>query len=138
MTAKEYLLQVKDMNMVINSKIRELKGLKNDIESLKSPIPCEKIKTSRSSDTSQKMIEKIIDMQRLINDEIDTFVNLKFEVREKISCLADNRYASILTDYYINGLSFEKIAENTHYSVKQTHRLHRLALEKFKEMHKMS
>lgn len=73
--------------MVINSKIRELKGLKNDIESLKSPIPCEKIKTSQSSDTSQKMIEKIIDMQRLINDEIDTFVNLKFEVREKYPVL---------------------------------------------------
>lgn len=134
MTAKEYLMQVRNTDNLINAKLREIEKLQNQITSLQSIQFGEKVKSSQTGDNMQKTIEKIVDMQNEINAEIDHLVDLKNQVRAKINLLSDNRYITVLTDYFINCMTFDDIAENINYSKIQTIRIYGNALDNFGKM----
>lgn len=133
MTAKEYLNQARGLDMLINAKIKEKSELKKQMACLKSVQFGEKVKTS-CSDNAQKTIDKIIDMRNEIDGEIDKLIDLKREVREKINRLSDIRFKSVLIDYYINGMTFDEIAEDIKYSRMHTFRIYGNALDNFEKM----
>lgn len=132
-TAQEYLMQVKNLNSFIDTKLIEKSQLDEQMCALKSVQPGEKVKSS-CVDGQQKTIDKIIDLKTKIDEEVDRLVDLKAEVREKINQLQDNRFKSILINYYINNKTFEQIAEIIHYSKTQTTRMHGYALDVFEKM----
>lgn len=132
-TAKEYLMRIRNLDGFINAKIKEKSELEKQMTCLKSVQFGEKVKTS-CSDNAQKTIDKIIDMRNEIDEEIDKLVDLKREVREKINRLSDNRFKSVLIDYYINGMTFDEIAEDIKYSRIHTIRIYGNALDVFEKM----
>lgn len=138
MIAKEYLKQVRNLDKLINAKISELDELEKQITSLHSVTLGDKVQSSSSGDSLQRTIDKIIDMRAEINGEIDRLVDLKAVIRNQLNSLNDNRYIAVMVEYYINGKTFEKIAENMHYSNRQIIRIHGNALQKFRELFKMS
>lgn len=139
MTAKEYLMQVRNIDGVINAKLEEIEQLEIRVISLQSVKFGEKVKSSNTGDSVQKTIEKIVDMQSKIKSEIDKLVDLKVEVSSKISQLADNRYITVLIDYFINGMTFDEISndENNHmkYSKRQIMRIYGYSLQAFEKLH---
>ena len=133
MTAKEYLMRVRNLDKLINSKCREIDSLQKQIISLQSVQVCERVITSQTGDSMQRTIERIIDMQSEINSEIDRLIDLKAEVSNKINQLTDNRYITVLTDYFINCMTFEDIANEEKYSRRQITRLFGNALQSFQK-----
>ena len=75
-----------------------------------------------------KAIERIEKLEREIDAEVDTFVNLKSEMRGVIESVKDHNEQLILHYRYILNYTWEKIAELLGTSVRTIHRWHDSAL----------
>ena len=132
-SAKEYLKSIRTLDMAIKVKEEELYRLKLNIASLSPQTTGERIMNSSTSDM-MSTVDKIVDMQAVINAEIDRLVDLKEEARTKINQLKDTRYVSLLTDYYINCKTWEQVAEDMEYDLRWVYRLHSRALQSFSKI----
>lgn len=136
MTAKEYLNQARILDMLINAKQTEIDKLKLMATSISSPQLSDKVQ-SGSVNTAMKTIDKIVDMQNEINAEIDKLVDLKAEIRAKIAKVYNPAFIALLTDRYINGLTFEIIAEKMEKSYVTICSWHGQALNIFRKENNM-
>lgn len=132
-SAKEYLKSIRTLDMAIKVKEEELYRLKLNIASLSPQTTGERVMNSSNSDM-MSTVDKIVDMQAVINAEIDRLVDLKEEARTKINQLKDTRYVSLLTDYYINCKTWEQVAEDMEYDLRWVYRLHGRALQSFSKI----
>ena len=130
MTASEYLRRARTLNLEIGAKQRELIGLKMNAQCLHSPLLSERVQSTHQN-TSNKASDKVIDLDRIIREEISELVNIKAEIHAKINGLENRIYVSVLTDYYISCMTIEKIAEEENYSVSQVKRYRKEALKDF-------
>lgn len=87
-TVEEYILQVKDIDL----RIRSLEGELHDSE-------------------AESDAEYAVELQRRIKADIAKFKQLKLQIREEIQQLRDNRYSTLLIEYYIRGKSWEQVAQ---------------------------
>ena len=110
MTAKEYLRSIKYLDSAINAKQAELDRLKRDMCSIKG-VTYDGDKVQGGITDSMKIVDKIIELNNLINAEIDKLVDLKAEAHAKIEKVCNRKFISLLTDIYINGYTFEQVAE---------------------------
>ena len=130
MDAKTYLMQVVNIDQQINSKLEQLgrlRALATHTTSTFSDMPKSHNNNSRLEDT----VLKIIEMEHSIDDEIDKLVDLKAEVRQQISLLPDARCRLILEEKYLNGETWEGIAADLGYTVRNVQILHGKALQEF-------
>lgn len=132
MTAKEYLNQARVLDMLINAKQSELYSLKLMATSISSPVISEKVQSGGENNT-MRIIDKIVDLQNEINLEIDKLVDLKSEIREKIGNVYNQKFITLLTDKYINGFTFEQIAERMDTSYETIKGWHGEALQIFRK-----
>ena len=132
-SAKEYLKSIRTLDMAIKVKEEELYRLKLNIASLSPQTTSERVMNSSTSDM-MSTVDKIVDMQSVINAEIDRLVDLKEEARTKINQLKDTRYVSLLTDYYINCKTWEQVADDMGYDLRWVYRLHGRALQSFSKI----
>ncbi len=132
MTAKEYLNQARTLDLLINAKQSELYSLKLMATSISSPMISEKVQSGGENNT-MRIIDKIVDLQNEINLEIDKLVDLKFEIREKIGNVYNQKFITLLTDKYINGFTFEQIAERMDTSYETIKGWHGEALQIFRK-----
>ena len=130
MTAKEYLKQVRTLDMEIDEKAEELYRLKQKALCVSSVVISERVLSSNEN-SSNAIIDKIVDMQNEINDEIDKLVDLKSEIRSKINQIAIAKYRILLTKYFINCKTLEKSAEEMNYSRANTFKIYSKAIRHF-------
>lgn len=134
MKAKQYLRQAYRLNELINSDLEELAQLKALSESVPSmnlsgmPSPG----TKNTEPSFVRCINKIVDLEKIINDEIDRFVDLKKEIRCVINNVADQNERLVLRYRYIEFLKWEAVASKIDLSLKHVHRIHASALQNVK------
>jgi DNA-directed RNA polymerase specialized sigma subunit len=75
------------------------------------------------------LIAGLYELDKMINSRIDTLVDLRLELESVMEQMEDSLLKNILALRYINGLTFEKIAERLFYSYRQIRNLHDKALE---------
>jgi len=130
MTAKQYLRQAYRLNELINSDLEELAQLRSLSESVPSPnlsgMPSSG--TRNTEPAFARYIDKIVDLEKIINDEIDRFVDLKKEIRCVINNVVDPNEKLVLRLRYIEFLKWEAVASSMDLSLKQIHRIHASAL----------
>ena len=127
MTAKQYLSQAYRLNERINSDLSELDRLRDLATSL-SGVNYDGVRVSKTRSTEapfEKTICKIIDA------EIDRLVDLKAEISDAISQLANVDEQLLLRFRYINNYGWEKIAVLMSVSMRTVHRIHASALRNF-------
>ena len=78
------------------------------------------------------LIDKIVDIETVLNREIDELVDLRDKIKTAINSLLDEKEKSLMEYRYLSGMTFEWIASEMHYSWRHTHRLHKSALSKLK------
>ena len=130
MDAKTYLMQITNIDLQINSKLEQLTRLKTlatHTTSTISDMPKSHNSNSRLEDT----VLKIIEMEHSIDSEIDRLVDLKAEASQQISIMQDARCRFILEARYINDETWEAIASEMKYSVRNVQNLHGKALQEF-------
>lgn len=138
MTAKEYLRRVSELEHAIGAKQRELDGLHKNAASLNGvTYGGDKVIGGGVSDP-MKIIDKISDLEAEINREIDLLVDMKEEVRNKISRVYNPDFIALLTDRYINGLTLEKISERMDKSYETIKCWHGQALQIFRRENHMT
>ena len=73
---------------------------------------------NHATSTMEEAIAKIIDLQSEINRDIDRLVDLKQEITATIKTVDNNEYQTILEKRYLCFLSWEKIAVDMGYSIR--------------------
>ena len=126
--AKEFLNRARVINLEIDSKLKQTQDLRNLVMNITTTISDMPGSPSRNTDKMERIIAKIVDMEHKIDEEIDSLVDLKGEIRSCINGLDDAEYRVLLTERYINFEDWEKIALTMHYTTRYIHLMHRRAL----------
>lgn len=133
MTAKEYLRQAYRLNELIDSRISELERLRDYSTRLTScGYEEERVSQSRRAEAPfARVIEKIIDLERVINRDIDRYVDFKTEMNMAIDRVSNVDERLLLRYRYLNNYSWDDIAQLLNVSGRTVHRIHASALYNF-------
>ena len=131
MTSKEYLSQIYRIDCHINSMLLELKDLEDKLDSL-GGAPGERVQTSAKNDAAfVNGVLKVADFKRSIEKEIDNLIEKKREIGAAIEKVSSTDEKIVLRFRYVNCLSWESIAEQMNYSLRQIYNIHNRALMNF-------
>ena len=129
MKPREYLHQAYRLDHRINSDIEEMARLREMASSVSSPVFGDKIQTSRNTNPPYvRCIEKIMALEKRINDEIDTLVDLKEQIRGVIDKVADTDERMVLRYRYIHNYTWEQIGDELNADKSTVRRWHGNAL----------
>lgn len=133
MTAKEYLRQAYRLNELIDSRITELERLRDYSTRLTScGFEGERVSRSRNTEAPfARIIEKIVDLEKVINRDIDRYVDLKTEMNTAIDRVSNVDERLLLRYRYLNNYSWDDIAQLLNVSGRTVHRIHSSALYNF-------
>lgn len=134
MNAKEYLNRVRFADISINTKNDELYHLKLKSLQVSPQSQGERVQSSGSGGDFTKIIDKIFLLQDKINEEVDQLVELKEQARALIHMLTDERYKTVLTEYYLNHKTWEQVADCMNYDLRWVYRIHGRALKEFNKV----
>lgn len=134
MNAKEYLNRVRFADISINTENDELYHLKLKSLQVSPQSQGERVQSSGSGGDFTKIIDKIVLLQDKINEEIDRLVELKEQARTLIHMLTDERYKTVLTEYYLNHKTWEQVADCMNYDLRWVYRIHGRALKEFNKV----
>lgn len=106
------LRQIKKLDAMIDAKLEQLSKLKELMTKVNvSDYHSDKVQTTHNNDQLCDTIAKIIDLERIINQDIDRFVDLKEECMKQVDSLEDPKLISIAYKRYFEYKTFEQIAE---------------------------
>lgn len=128
MTAKEYLLQIKDIKKRIASYEEKEKELRERAKGVPSPSDQERVQTSATK-ALENTWAKLTQLSLDIDYSKEELIELEQEAWGLVSGLDDNLYVTILNLRYFVGRSWEYIQEHIGYEEAQTYRLHGYALQ---------
>lgn len=129
MTVKEYLHQAYRLDQKINSDIEELHKLREMSCSISSPQLGEKVQSSRKQEAPfVRSIEKISMLTEKINNEIDTLIDLKEQMRGVIAAVENTDEQMVLRYRYIHNLTWEDIGDELNVDSRTARRWHGTAL----------
>lgn len=128
MSTKEYLSQAFRLNERINSKLEQIQSL-NDLATNCSAVISDMPRNpNRGGAPMADAIIKIISLQEEINDDIDKLVDLKRELVSVVKEVKDVECQILLELRYLCFHSWEYIAVEMGYTVRNIHYLHKQAL----------
>lgn len=133
MTTKQYLNQIDRINRMINNKLAEIYQLKTMVCSISVSANEDKVQSSSDKDKLGSAVAKIVDLENEINKAIDVYVDKKERIVSQIDSIKDIMEYQVLFSRYIEHKTFEQIAEDNDYSVRQILRIHGNALVEFEK-----
>lgn len=138
MDAKTYLRQLPDLDKEINA-LLERRERYEALAMRRTGCYSGGLPGSQRRDSSvERYACKLVDLAREIDRKIDRFVDLTREAEKLIEEIPDNRYRRILKYRYMNGWSWDKIAQDMHFERRWILQLHGYALTEFKNNHNSS
>ena len=133
MKAKEYLNQIRLMDIAIGNYITELEQMRERI-SLVTGIDYSKDRIQSSPESGNKQIEELVDFENMVLDKIKAETDLRHRIIEQIQTLTSPTYVEILSRRYVDCNSFEKIAYDMGYAYNYVCTLHGEALKEFEDI----
>ena len=136
MSPKEYLLQIKHMDLVITALIEQKDAMRAQLESLTSPqYDGLSVQKTATVDKIGESLAKIDEKERRICQEIDRLADAKAAITQEIADIEDTRYVEILLRRYVSMEKLEDIAKAMSYTYDHLRHLHGLALLEFDRLH---
>lgn len=131
MDAKKYLSQARLLNNRIKSFENELEYINTIALGPSGPsYGPNKIKQQPNLEAPFiRYIDKIMELEKMIHDEIDKLMALKREIGKTIAEIGDAKLEIILRERYINCRNWEDIAVDLAYSQVYLYKLHQRALK---------
>lgn len=134
MTTKEYLVQIKRMEKIIDNKLSELYRLRQLVSSISISTDGERVMSSGSMDKMGDSVAKIVDLEYSVAGTISQYTELRQKIISQIDSLKNYEYYSVLFSRYVSNNEFWKIADEMGYSERQVFRIHGNALKEFEKM----
>ena len=121
----------------LDNEIKELKETAQkayeEATNTASNISDERVQTSIANNTEKKFIRVVHYSLETIN-KIEELYDVKMEIQQAIYKLDSSTYRTLLLARYINFKTWEQIAEDMGYEVRQIHRIHGNALVNLKDV----
>ncbi len=128
MTPKEYLSRYRWLDAEINAKLEQREELRRKAQTVGGD-PGSGVRSSQPYDRVGEITARIVDLEREINEDIDTLVDLQREIRQRIAEIPDEKQRTVLELRYINCLPFNEIADRMYYSPENIFILHQKGLK---------
>ena len=129
MTARDYLSQAYRLDQRINSKLEQVESLSGLATKVSSTLTGMPKNPNRATSTMADTVTKIIALQAEINNDIDRLVDLKREMVAVIKAVANTERQTLLELRYLCFKTWEQIAVEMDYTVRNVHLLHKEALK---------
>lgn len=133
METKEYLQQIGRYDRLINNKLVELAQYRSMACSVSAVRNDERVQSSPSHDTMDKIVSKIEQMEKEIDMLVDRYIDNKRIIISQIDSMSDEMTYQILFSRYVEQKTFEKMAIEMNYCYKQIIRRHGKALQEFEQ-----
>ena len=133
MKAKDYLMQIRLLDVRIDANIEELERLKAMATKVTSALQGDVVSRSRGADTMANAVAKIISLQETINRDVDAYVDLKQAALDLLSKVDNPTHYSILYGRYILYKTWEQIACDIGFTYQWVCQLHGVALQEFEK-----
>ena len=108
--AKDYLLQIKKLDSLINNKLAEVDHWKDVAFGTGTYSEGDRVQSSGNKQKMASAVEKYIDIQAEIIADIDKLIDLKQQVIKTIEMLPVAEY-DLLHKVYVQGLTLDDVAE---------------------------
>lgn len=127
MTAKQYLMQVRGIDRRIEREEEQLERLRARVEAgrMSSITGMPRGGDADWTDT----VHALIELEQRHNARIREMCRLKGDAMDLIDRVDDARLRAVLELYFLRGLTWERVAEETHYSRCHVFRLRGQALQ---------
>ena len=133
MKHKDYLRRIRCLDVHINQKIKELESLRaaavriGGANYARDPVTGGRKQEARYTG----IVERMVDLEREIEAEIDRFVDERHETINRIQSLDNPMYANILFQRYVEYKSLYEIAKEMRYSYSRMRHIFGEALREF-------
>lgn len=125
------------LEKLIETKQQELERLRCKAQTV-SGINYSGDRIQNSGSDSMCIVDKIVILENTIRQEIENLIDLEADIRKHIARVYNLRYIAILTDKYINHMTFEQIAEKLNITDKTVIRWHGEALQIYRKENNMA
>ena len=129
MTARDYLSQAYRLDQRINSKLEQVESLNELATKVSSTLTGMPKNPNRTTSTMADTVTKIIALQAEINNDIERLVDLKREMVAVIKAVSNTERQTLLELRYLCFKTWEQIAVEMNYTVRNVHLLHKEALK---------
>lgn len=126
---KRYLQQIRLYDSHINTKLDELQHLKEMVTRITPTLKDDVVSGGGSQDKLADAVVKIVDLEAEIDREIDSCVDARNAITKTIDAVKDERMHKILSQRYVQGKTFEKIAADMNYTYRWVCIMHGRALQ---------
>lgn len=140
MTAKEYLSQIRSLDVKIAHMEEELKGLREKAVSTSQVFSADRVQTSVNGDRMAKLVDACLDLEAEIAKMCIYLLQQRLKIVSEIHRLSDYRYIELLYWKYVCNKRLEDVAETMRkrngesYSYEHILALHGEALRAFAEI----
>ena len=122
----EILAPVRNTELVCQTHMKQIDMLHRIIERFKA----------HNSESMQEVLDKLAREEKRLNQSIDRLIERRDRAMEYINQLTNEEYA-VIYRYYIMGQTWDKIAEETYFSIRNVYIIKRKALEKLEKIYCM-
>lgn len=137
MTAKEFLRNLRKTEIEIRALRMQIEKLRSEAEGVKAMTLSDMPKGGHGRDAAD-IIAEIADLQAVCAAKIDALVLERREASRIVMRIERTELRTVLTLYYFDGMSWDEVAAEMFYSVRQVLRLHGEALVEFEAKMRMS
>lgn len=138
MTAKEYLMTIKDRRDRIRMLLEEIEQLRTDAESVS--INLDGMPRNSGQTSFEKLAIQLAEAEAQLTDEMSDLWTQTMRAHSLIGEVSSPQRQQILTKRYLQGQRWEQIAYEMHFSWQHCFRVHGMALaelDKILEENKM-
>lgn len=126
MTAKEYLLQIRERRERIRILLEEIEQLRTDAESVS--INLDGMPRNNGQTSFEKLAIQLAEAESQLTEEMSGLWSQTMKAHALIGEIPSAQRQQILTKRYLKGQRWETIAYEMHMSWRHCHRVHGLAL----------
>ena len=130
MTAKEFLRQARDIDRRIDHAAERVERLRARLEAGRMSRITGMPRGGGSDWT--ETADRLIELEQAVNARVRDMCRIKRQAIAAIDAVEDARYRELLELYYIDGKTWEQVAERMGYDRRWVTRLHGMALQKVK------
>lgn len=132
---KDYLNQVQDADKMIQLKQKQLKELNAQKYAIGGQdYSKDRVQTSTAGDSIQRLIVKIVDLEKEIKKDIDYFIDLKAKIMRQIDSLHDADDKVFLYAKYFEYKKHSQISAEMGYCERNIVKIHKRALSRLSEI----
>ena len=125
---KTKLNSVLNTDKLVDTKLVDIEELRRRLQDVKSPTFGDRVQSTKDPDKFTNVINKIIELEKEVNEDIDKLIDNKNACRELIESLESNFYKVVLYKIYFEGKSLRTVADSLNVSVRQIARIRNKAI----------